>query len=66
MGSTVIAAAMKVAKDICKKHSSWASGRMPDVYTKISLKSQKQVGAAIHKAVQKSLQKRDKSVHFRQ
>ena len=44
----------------------WASDRMPDVYTEISLKSQKQVGTAIHKAVRKSIRNRDKSVHFSQ
>ena len=65
-GSTSIAAAMKVAKAIRKKHGGWASDRMPDVYTEVSTSEQKQVGKAIHKAVKKSLRNRSKKVQFNQ
>ena len=65
-GSQSIAAARRVAKVIRKQHGGWTSkgGRMPDIYTEISKKSQKKVGRAIFKTVQKTKASRRKKVEF--
>ena len=63
-GSTSIAAARKIEKKIRQKHGGWASERMPDIYTEVSKKHQKQVGKAIYRTVQKSKANRGKKVTF--
>ena len=63
-GSQSIAAARKVERKIRKQHGGWKSERMPDIYTEISKKWQKQVGRAVYKTVQKSKRNRSKTVEF--
>ena len=63
-GTQSIAAARRVVKRIRKQHGGWASERMPDIYTEISKKWQKQVGKAIFKTVQKTKKNRSRKVEF--
>ena len=63
-GTQSIAAARRVVKRIRKQHGGWASERMPDIYTEISKKWQKQVGEAIFKTVQKTKRNRSRKVEF--
>ena len=63
-GSQSIAAARMVARRIRKAHGGWKSERMPDIYTEISKKSQKQVGRAIYKTVQRTKKNRNRKVEF--
>ena len=53
-----------VARRIRKAHRGWKSERMPDIYTEISKKSQKQVGRAIYKTVQRTKKNRNRKVEF--
>ena len=64
-GSTSIAAARRVAKKIRQEHGGWKGERMPDIYTEVSKKSQKQVGRAIYKTVQKTKKNKKRKVEFK-